>query len=925
MFIRILLPLYTVLLIFFFLPALAQTAEIKGKVLDSYDNPVAGASVSLLNRRFETFTTVDGSFLLKEIPFGEYEITIQEEDYSTFVQAIKIESASLDLGVLPLQTSIGSDKTGEIPAVTLDDDVTESTPGTNVSGVLTASRDVFAFAAAYTFSAGRFKIRGYENNNFVTLMNGIPVVDLTTGNTMFYLWGGLNDVVRSRDNSTGLAAAVYDFGGIGGATYIDSRATKQRKQLQVSYSASNRAYENRLMLTYGSGIKTGGWSYAVSASRRWAQEGYIPGTFYDGISYFGSIEKIIGTKHSISLTAFGTPTKRGKAAPSVQEMYDIAGTNYYNPNWGYQNGEKRNAAVNTTHMPVAILMHDWKINDKTSLKTSAGYIFGKNINSALDWYNAPDPRPDFYRNLPGYSDDPILAAQAAELLKNNEELRQLNWEHFYQSNNSNIVTIQNVNGIAGNNVTGKRANYIIEDRIADHKIITVNSNLLTSISDVTELYGGISYQKQNTNYYKEVNDLLGADFYVDLNQYAEQDFPDDPNAIQNDLNNPNRIVKEGDRFGYDYEADINKGMIWLQPVFKFNKVDLFVSGQLTSTTFSRTGNVKNGLFPETSFGDSEKLDFFNYAAKGGTTYKINGRNFIVANAGYLTKAPEFQDAFISVRTRSQTVEKLSDEKIFAAEGGYLLKAPKMKLKAFVYLTDFSDQTKTVSFYHGDFRTFVNYTLSGIDTRHVGTELAAEFSVYKGVTVSGVAALGQYYYTSRPNAIVSADNNAGLLQSDETIYIKNFRVPGTPQNAYSLGLGYRAPQFWFINLSFNYFDEMWLEFNPTRRTTEAVDLLDTEGELFDEIISQQKLDPQFTIDFFGGKSWKLNNQFQSLKRNTFLVLNLGVNNILNNEEFITGGYEQLRFDFQEQNPNRFAPKYFYGFGTNFFANLTLRFN
>ncbi|MBA3285634.1 MAG: TonB-dependent receptor, partial [Nitrosopumilus sp.] len=349
------------------------------------------------------------------------------------------------------------------------------------------------------------------------------------------------------------------------------------------------------------------------------------------------------------------------------------------------------------------------------------------------------------------------------------------------------------------------------------------------------------------------------------------------------------------------------------------------STQLSSTSFWRTGNVKNGLFPASSFGDSEKQNFINYAVKGGATYKINGRNFIVGNAGYLTKAPEFNDAFVSIRTRDQLANNLDSEKIFSTEGGYLLKAPKMKVKAFAYLTEFENQTKTMSFYHGDYRTFVNYTLTGINTRHVGTELAAEFNIYKGVTVNGVAALGQYFYTSRPTATVSADNSAELLQSDQTIYIENFRVAGTPQNAYSVGLGYRAPQFWFINLSFNYFDQIWLEFNPTRRTIDAVDLLDTDSDQFENIIRQQQLDSQFTVDFFGGKSWKLNNHFKGLKGNSFLVLNLGVNNLLNNKEFITGGFEQLRFDFQEQNPNSFAPKYFYGFGTNFFANITLRFN
>jgi hypothetical protein len=52
---------------------------------------------------------------------------------------------------------------------------------------------------------------------------------------------------------------------------------------------------------------------------------------------------------------------------------------------------------------------------------------------------------------------------------------------------------------------------------------------------------------------------------------------------------------------------------------------------------------------------------------------------------------------------------------------------------------------------------------------------------------------------------------------------------------------------------------------------------------------------------------------------------GVNNVLNNTNIITNGYEQLRFDFAEKNINKFAPKAYYGFGTNYFVNFTLRFN
>jgi hypothetical protein len=92
-----------------------------------------------------------------------------------------------------------------------------------------------------------------------------------------------------------------------------------------------------------------------------------------------------------------------------------------------------------------------------------------------------------------------------------------------------------------------------------------------------------------------------------------------------------------------------------------------------------------------------------------------------------------------------------------------------------------------------------------------------------------------------------------------------------------------------------------------------------------IIDQLQADGQFTLDASFGKSWKLNSYFKSMKNQTFFLINVGVNNILNNQDLVTNGFEQLRFDFAEKDINKFAPKSYYGFGTNYFINFTLRFN
>ena len=56
---------------------------------------------------------------------------------------------------------------------------------------------------------------------------------------------------------------------------------------------------------------------------------------------------------------------------------------------------------------------------------------------------------------------------------------------------------------------------------------------------------------------------------------------------------------------------------------------------------------------------------------------------------------------------------------------------------------------------------------------------------------------------------------------------------------------------------------------------------------------------------------------------FLYLNVGVSNILDNRNFITGGYEQLRFDYETKDVDRFPSRYYYAFGRNYFINLAMR--
>ncbi|MEP6467737.1 MAG: Plug domain-containing protein, partial [Parafilimonas sp.] len=503
-----------------------------------------------------------------------------------------------------------------IPTITLDDNDLGDASTQNISSLLTAGRDPFYNAATFNFSATRFRIRGYDADFTSTYINGIPMDNLDNGYTPFGLWGGLNDVFRNRDINIGIRYNTFAFGDIGNTTNIDVRASKQKPQTNIGYAYSNRSYTDKISFTHSTGLNKNGWAFTFSGSWRYANEGYVAGTYFNAYSWFAAVDKKLGQRQILSLIAFGAPSESGRQGAATQQIMELASTHYYNPDWGYQNGKKRNANISKTNQPVIILSHDFRITNKTDITTSVSYSFGEKSYSALDWYNAPDPRPDYYRYLPDYYNDDInVQQQLTDNLKSNEAARQINWNNLYNVNRDNTAAIANANGVEGNTVTGNRSYYIQGERVTNSKRINFNTVLNARLSNHIDLTAGESYQSSNNNYFQRIKDLLGGSFWVDVNQFAQRDFPANNNAYQNDLNHPNRIVKTGDKYGYDYNININKANVWSQFVFKFPHIDFFIAGEGSQTIFRRIGNVKNGLFPDNSYGKSTPNIFYNYSVK----------------------------------------------------------------------------------------------------------------------------------------------------------------------------------------------------------------------------------------------------------------------------------------------------------------------
>ena len=824
----------------------------------------------------------------------------------------------------------------DLPTVILmDSDFEESSTSVNdASTLLNSSRDVFNSIAAYNFGSLRYRVRGNDSKYSEVMINGISMNDPETGRPVFSNWGGLNDAFRNSILVEGLGKTDAGFGGLGGLTAYSTRASQYRKQVSLSYAFSNRSYNHRAMASVGTGEMGNGWYLMAAASGRYAGEGYTEGTFYQAYSYFLSVEKRINDKHSFDLTVFGAPSQRGGSAPVVQEAYDLVGSNFYNPNWGYQtidaNGTqiKRNSRVSTYHQPFANLTWYWTPSKKTNFQTSVYYFAGPGGQSTLEWGEAKDPRPDYYKNLPSYymtnaHSTSEIEAQFAAWMNRDPEVTQIDWDALYNANRNHLFTVQNANGQVGNTITGRASKYIIAERHYDKQQMGGATFFKHEFQPNLIMTGGLALNASRTHYYESVADLLGGDYYYDINKYAENLESDE---CQTDLNNPNHVAYVGDIIGYNYYANRNYGRVWDQIDLLVGNFDVYLGLQAEFTQIWREGLWKSGAFADNSFGKDETHNFFDPSVKAGVTYAINGRNHIVANFAYMLQAPQFRDIYVSPRTRNTIVEgELKSERISAVDLSYLYRSPEFKYRLTGYYNIYQNLIWNRSFYcenvylntttsaNSYTSEFVNFIMTDINQKSLGLEMGAEWNISPTVTMQAAAANGIHVYDNNPVFSVYDDNNAQAYIQNSVAYLKGYHVSSGPETVASLGIKYNSPKYWWVSLNANYMANMYFDVNPYNHTEEGM-LHYAQGDIrIEDVLRQDPMKDAFTLDFYGG--------FSKRYRGYYFLVNVSINNLLNNKSTILYGYEQLRFN--ANNPDMFPDKYSYMYGLNYFISLTVR--
>ncbi|MEE9409130.1 MAG: carboxypeptidase-like regulatory domain-containing protein [Polaribacter sp.] len=912
---------------------------VKGIVVDSNsENPLQSVLVRVINTSISQFTKANGVFNLNNLTNGNYIIEIKLLGYETQNFPVELSGKIIDLGILLLYKDITEDQ--DLSIVTITDDELNDDGGAsdNISGLLQASQDVYLRTAAFEFSSSFFRIKGLDSENGKLLINGLDMNKLYSGRPQWSNWGGLNDVLRNQEFSTGSTASAYTFGGILGSTNINVRASVQRQGTRISYATANRSYLHRVMATHSSGMSKKGWVYTISASRRAGSEGFVDGTLYNANSFFVSLEKKFNEEHSLNFTSITAFNRRGKSAPQTQEVFDLKGLKY-NSYWGLQNNEIRNSRIKEVSEPILMLNHYWNLNKTTSINTNISYQFGKTGNSRIDNngtrvdgtaldgnenpyivnLGASNPDPTYYQKLPsyglrqGYSN--IYGIQ-----QNFVKDGQLNWNRLYNAN-------LNLNN-------GGNSSYVLYEDRNDDTQFTLNSILYKEISENITINGRVQYTKLQSRNFAEVLDLLGGTGYLDVDSFA-----DSFDEKQNDLLNTLNIVGVSEKLKYNFNLFSSVLDGFIQGQFKYNKVDFYMAASVTKTSHQREGLFQNGGFQTTSLGKSEELGFTNYGVKAGLTHKLTGRHLLNFNAGYLTKAPNLRNSFSNSRENNSTVDNLTSEKIISADASYVFRGPILQAKITGYYTKIQDATEISFFFAdgigGDNTAFVQEILSEIDKKHFGAEFGIEAQVTSTIKLKAAGNLGQYTYDNNPNLYLTTENNtrstdAGFVNGRKDFgasNLKNYKLAAGPQTAYSVGFEYRDPNYWFVGATVNFFDNVYVDIAPLTRTSNFADdggipFNNYDVDIARQLLQQERFNEYMVVNMIGGKSWKVGNKYISF------FASLGN---LFNTKYKSGGFEQGRnANYRQLKEDKaldtpvFGNKYWFGRGTSYFLNVNYRF-
>lgn len=773
-------------------------------------------------------------------------------------------------------------------------------------------QDVFSRLSNFNFSTVRYSRRGYPSEIYRNTMSGMDISGGLTASTDYSLYSTLR---RSR-------TSLPRFGGvwvneIHGMTYEQLAGASRNhasfyiedSRTTVSLHATDRKGRvgGRIQSSGPIGKKA---KYLVMAYRRWGRDAAVDGVFTDETSFLAEVGIKLSATQRLNFMVLGAATENGLRSSATREAFELTGNNLYNPSWGYFEGEQRNSRVTERFQPMFLIDYGIWLSTNTSMGASASYRFGRKATSGLAWFSSPTPYPDYYRDMPSYTGNKTLE----ELWRSGDaKVTQLDWDEMYGINLRD----------------GDGQSYALEERVEEVGDMQASVYGSTYLNRYATIFFGATMRREDTNYYKRMKDRMGSAPRTDLDQYLYDDHVY-KNSSLNDVRNPDRLIRDGDRFGYDYNIYGNSWSVYAGAQYDRGALDVSGNISVGGATLQRRGNYEKQLYPgEMSYGRSKKLSFDTYDVTASARYTISPKHILSARGRVAALAPWYGNVFVSPSYVNKTVDSPDTRKFMTASLEYRTWFHTFRFEASLFYSRLSDGSDVYGYYDDigpvyggkNEPTYSDMLLTGVDKQFYGVEIGASYDISSRLSLNVAFATGRYEYCSDPEVTILDDATMEAYVVGAKSYLDGYRVGSSPETVLSTELRYSS-HGWRVSLTYNYMGGRYVAPNPHRRTERIYNLAGS-PERFVEFVAQEKLDAAQTLDLFAMKSFYISKN----RKHRMSVL-LSVNNLLNNKDIVYNGYEQMRVLRRGTAPNMqytpFPSKYTYSKGRTWYAALTYAF-
>lgn len=767
---------------------IAQTS-ISGKVVDSdTKEPLVSANVIIAETSNGVATNEAGKYTISNISQGTYVIKVSYLGYESAEKEITVgmnpvtvnfslKSSEVSLGNVLIEANKAKERETPVAFSELRaEEIKSNLASRDIPMMLNSTPGIYATESGGGSGDARINIRGFNQRNFAIMINGVPVNDMENGWVYWSNWAGLGDVTSNIQIQRGLGATPYSVSSIGGLINVQTVSTEREKSGLVKFE--NGSY-NLLKQTavFSTGVMNNGFAVTGMFSKK-LTDGYADRTWDNEFTYFLTIGKKIENQ-TFDLTIVGSPQEHSqRVAKQTIDNWAYRGAKY-NSDWGMLNGQPLDRVVNFYHKPAINFNHNWQINDQMLLASVAYISFGTGGGTG------------------GLGTNPTVKADGT-----------LDWDGLAATN------IANATGSKG----------ILRASRNDHNWYGLVSTLKYTLDDNITLSGGIDGRYYVGKHFREITNLIGGKYYLDAS---------------NKNQDPNKPLHIGDKVGYYNDGVVRQLGGFGQVEYKDDQFSAFGNLSLSQTAYKRIDYFVNRDPSKSAanFSGSDSVAKYyayldgldpsslgykgivGYTAKGGVNFNIDKSNNFYLNAGYYSKAPDFNSVFSNNQTEYKNVKT---EKVLSVELGYGFRTSDIAITANIYNTQWKDKAIVQTFFDPVTSVPTYYYIPGLEAIHRGFEFEGRYIFSEEVELNGMFTYASNKWNNNVSTEVRDDNNT--LLGTQNVFAEGAYVGDMPMTTAAISATFK---FDIDDLSrvrvmpsFNYFGRLYAQFTPETRTTEA---------------------------------------------------------------------------------------------------------